>query len=144
MTSDLIAKATTTINAPADKVWEALINPDLIKKYMFGTTVTSEFKTGSTITWKGEWKGKAYEDKGEILRIAPEKELQYSHFSPLSGLEDKPENYHIVTIELMGTDNETVVRLTQDHNANEEEKENSQKNWMNMLGALKNLLQENK
>jgi hypothetical protein len=43
---------------------------------------------------------KAYEDKGKILRFEPRKSLQYSHFSPLSGLHDNPENYHIVTIDL--------------------------------------------
>jgi uncharacterized protein YndB with AHSA1/START domain len=143
MASNLIATATTTINTTAGKVWESLITPALIKQYMFGSMVTSDFKPGSTITWKGEWKGKPYEDKGKILKLVPEKILQYTHFSPLSGLEDKPENYHTVTIELMGTDNETLVRLTQDGNANEEEKEHSQKNWTGMLNALKNLLQKN-
>ena len=26
------------INAPVEKVWDALVNPELIKKYLFGTT----------------------------------------------------------------------------------------------------------
>ena len=39
-----IAKADTTIDAPVDKVWDALINPEMIKKYMFGTTAISDWK----------------------------------------------------------------------------------------------------
>ena len=71
MEKDLAATATTTIDAPASDVWDALVNPEKIKQYMFGTNVVSDFKEGSPITWKGEWKGKPYEDKGVIKRATP-------------------------------------------------------------------------
>ena len=136
-----IAKAETTINASADKVWNALTDPEIIKKYMFGADVISDWKEGSKIIWKGEWKGKTYEDKGKILRIEPKKSLQYSHFSPLSGLHDNPENYHIVTIHLEEKDKQTIVTLTQDNNASEKEKDHSENNWKMMLASLKKLLE---
>ena len=139
-----IAKADTTIDAPVDKVWDALINPEMIKKYMFGTTVISDWKEGSKIVWKGEWQGKQYEDKGKILNMAPKKQLQYSHFTPSPGIADVPENYHIVTIDLEERDKQTVVTLTQDNNADEKTKEYSEKNWKMMLASLKKLLEENK
>ena len=138
-----IAKAETSIDAPADKVWDALINPETIKKYMFGTTVISDWKEGSKIVWKGEWEGKTYEDKGKILNIAPKKQLQYSHFTPAPGVADVPENYHIVTIDLKEDDKQTIVTLTQDNNADEKTKEHSEKNWKMMLASLKKLLEEN-
>ncbi|HKC36678.1 MAG TPA: SRPBCC domain-containing protein [Chitinophagaceae bacterium] len=137
-----IAKAQTTINATSDKVWNALIDPEIIKKYMFGTTVISDWKEGSKIVWKGEWEGRSYEDKGKILRLEPNKELQYSHFSPLSGLDDKPENYHIVTIGLAENDKQTIITLAQDNNADEKTKDHSEKNWEMMLASLKKLLEE--
>lgn len=139
--NNLLAEAETTINASISTVWDAFTNPSIIKKYMFGTTVTSDWKKGSDITWQGEWKGKPYEDKGQILEIMPNKKLQYSHYSPLTGKEDKPENYHTVTIELQEQGSATHVSLTQDRNASEEEKEHSQKNWEMMLGSLKKLLE---
>ena len=138
-----IAKAETTIDAPVDKVWHALIDPETIKKYMFGTTVISDWKEGSKIVWKGEWEGRQYQDKGKILSMAPNRHLQYSHFSPSSGVADVPENYHIVTIDLKEDDQHTVVRLTQDNNADEKTKEHSEKNWKIMLTSLKKLLEEN-
>ena len=141
MENKLIAKATTTINASAEKVWDALINPATIRKYMFGTTVTSDFKVGSPITWKGEWKGKAYEDKGRILEAAPQKRLRYSHFSGMSGLPDKPENYHNVTVDLSSKGSQTLVTLSQDNNATEEVRQESQKNWEMMLSGLKKVLE---
>ena len=137
-----VAKAETTIDVTSDKVWEALTNPGLIKKYMFGTTVTSDWKEGSKIVWKGEWEGRYYEDKGKILRLEFKRRLQYSHFSPNSGLDDRPENYHIVTIDLTEKDEQTSVTLIQDNNADEKTKEHSEKNWKMMLGSLKKLLEE--
>ena len=139
-----IAKAETTINASADKVWTALTDPATIRKYMFGATVVSNWKEGSKIVWKGEWEGKSYEDKGKILSLEPKKKLQYSHFSPLTGLDDIPENYHIVTIDLTEKDDQTIVKLTQDNNADEKTKDHSEKNWRLMLASLKKLLEENK
>jgi len=138
----LIAKASTTINAPAAKVWDALVNPQLIKQYMFGTNVVSEWKKGSPIVWKGEWQGKKYEDKGVILELQPERMLRYSHYSPVSGLAETPENYHTVTIELKSTGSQTELSLSQDNNRTEEERQHSQKNWEMMLASLKKVLEK--
>ena len=78
MSKNLVAQATTSIGASKSKVWEALVTPDAIKQYMFGADVESDWSKGSKITWKGEMKGKKYEDKGVILKIDPKKTLQYS------------------------------------------------------------------
>src|SRR4051794_15739104 len=99
-TQNLIARAMTTIKAPKSKVWAALVTPAAVKQYFFGTDIASTWKEGSPVTWKGEWEGKRYEDKGVILQFKPPRVLQFTHFSPLAGLPDKPENYHTVTIEL--------------------------------------------
>jgi len=140
--TNYVAKADTTIYTSADKVWRALTEPEIIKRYMFGTTVTSDWKEGSKIIWEGEWQGKYYRDKGKILELVPNKRLQYSHFSPLNGDDDVPENYHIVTIDLVRRDDHTFVSLKQDNNHTEEAKQHSEKNWKMMLGTLKKLLEE--
>jgi|SRR6185437_3314476 len=140
---EFIAKAQANINASSDIVWDALTNPDTVKKYMFGTTISSEWKKGSPITWKGEWNGKPYEDKGVILDIKPGEMIRYSHFSPLTGQPDVPENYHTVTVELTSEENHTSVHLSQDNNHNEQAKEHSEKMWEAMLQSLKKLLEEN-
>jgi uncharacterized protein YndB with AHSA1/START domain len=139
---NLIARASITINAPKSKVWNALVDPEAIKKYMFGTNVVSKWKEGSPIVWKGEWQGKSYEDKGVILLLKPERSIQYSHYSPLSGLSDKLENYHIITIELLDEGIHTQVSLTQDNNLTEEDREHSEKNWETMLISMKKFLEE--
>ncbi len=139
--NNLIAKAEAKIRAGVEKVWDALTNPEMIKQYMMGAMVNSNWTEGSSITWKGDFNGKPYEDKGWIIQSIPGKKLKYSHFSPLSGAEDKPENYHIVTIDLKQTENQVLVSLSQDKNKNEEEKGHSEKNWQMMLDKLKQILE---
>jgi uncharacterized protein YndB with AHSA1/START domain len=140
--ANLLAKAQTTIRCDIGEVWDALINANTIKKYMFGTTVKTDWKEGSKITWRGEWKGKSYEDKGKILEVVPQSKLRYSHYSPLTGLEDIPQNYHIVTIHLYDNGDQTMISLTQDNNSTEESRDHSEKNWSMMLTSLKKLLEE--
>jgi len=132
-----IATAETDIDAPANRVWEALTDPDEIAKYMFGSRVDTDWQPGSAITWKGEYEGKAFEDKGEILEVVPDRRLKMTHYSPLSGEEDVPENYHTLTYVLDGHDDHTHVLLSQDNNSSADAAEHSQANWEKMLAGLK-------
>jgi len=142
MDKNLIALATIKIQASPSRVWNALVDPQAIRQYMFGTKVVTDWQEGHPIRWKGEWQGKDYEDKGTILQFEPEIRLQYSHFSPLSGATDVPESYHIVTIDLLPEGEETRVTLAQDNNSTEEEREHSKENWNMMLADLKKFVEQ--
>lgn len=139
--SDHVATASTVVEAPKEEVWEALTDPDLISRYMFGTEVSTDWEVGSPITWKGEWDGRSYQDKGTILELKPRRLLRYSHFSPLSGMADSPENYHTVTIEIAGDGSTTTVHLSQDNNETTEAREHSAANWQTMLDGLKDVVE---
>ena len=138
----LVAKASISINVSVGKVWNALTSPEVIRQYMFGTEAVSEWKEGSRIVWKGEWRGKKYEDRGVIINLKPKRLIRYSHFSPLSGKPELPENYHTVTIELANNGTKTTVSLSQDNNETEQVREHSEKNWEMMLEGLKKLLEK--
>jgi len=141
MDKTFTAKATTTINAPASKVWKALTTPEILKQYYFGADIVSDWKVGSSIVYKGQWQGKSYEDKGTILAFEPNKLLVATHWSPLSGVPDSPENYHKVTYELSEQNGKTTLTLTQDNNATEEEKNQNDQFWKTLLDGLKKLLE---
>ena len=142
MTQDLLAKATIIIDAPRSDVWTALVSPEAARVYMFGTELRSDWKTGSPITWEGLWEGRHYKDKGTIQDIERGHLLRYSHYSPLSGQADSPENYHTVTIELADSGDGTEVTLTQDNNSSEAARIHSEKTWGMMLAMLKQYLEE--
>jgi len=142
MSENNTAKASIVINAPASKVWEALTDPKLIKQYLFGTETKSDWKKGSSITYTGEWEGKAYEDKGEIIDIIPGKLLHTTYWSSMSGKEDKPENYMNVIYELSPEGNATKLTITQDNNASQESAEHSESNWSSVLQTMKEMLEK--
>ena len=135
------AKVATTIDAPAPKVWDALTKPALIKQYLFGTEGTTDWKVGSPISYKGEWQGKPYEDKGEILEIEPGKRLVSTFWSALSGLPDTPENYNTVRYELAPEGARTRLTITQDNNATQDAATHSEENWKTVLDGIKKLLE---
>jgi uncharacterized protein YndB with AHSA1/START domain len=135
--TDHVATARTEISASPARVWVALTDPDQISKYMFGSQVETDWQQGSPIVWKGDYQGKAYEDKGQILDVVPEQRLQVTHFSPLGGKDDVPENYHTLTYKLVGEGDTTQLSLSQDNNASAEEAEHSTGMWQTMLEGLK-------
>jgi uncharacterized protein YndB with AHSA1/START domain len=129
---------TVTIDAPRAKVWDALTNPAKVRQYMHGTNISTDWKVGSPITWKGEWKGQSYVDKGTVLAFEPERLLKNTHWSPMGGSEDTPENYHTVTYELADEGGKTTLTLTQDNNATQDEADTmAEDNWGPMLQGLK-------
>jgi uncharacterized protein YndB with AHSA1/START domain len=138
---DFVATAETDIDAPPAKVWSALTDPAQIKKFMFGSQVETDWQPGSKIVWKGDYEGKAYEDKGEIVEVVANKRLKVTHFSPLSGQPDLPKNYHNLTYELDDRDGKTHLSLSQDRNGSAEEAEHSQKMWSQMLHGVKEVVE---
>jgi uncharacterized protein YndB with AHSA1/START domain len=137
------SRVTMTILAPPATVWKSLTNLATFKKFFFGSDVATDWKVGSPITFRGKWKDKPYEDKGVVKTVDEDKRLAFTHWSPLSGMEDKPENYHIVAFDLKPAGNGgTDVTLSQT-NQNDKEPLTAEnraeydKNWTMVLDGLK-------
>ena len=133
---------TIEIDASVQKVWNGLTNPEIIKQYMFGTETLCDWKEGSEIIFQGNYEGTTYKDKGIIQKIIAEKFLQYTYLSSFSGLEDKPENYHLITYELHEQDNKTKLKLKQENIHNQEAQEHAGKNWDFVLLKIKEILEQ--
>jgi len=138
----LQAEKTIEIEATPDSVWKAIVTPALVEKYFFGTTVKSEWKKGSPIIFSGSWEGRSYEDRGVIVEILPRMRLQYTYWSGFSGLEDREENYALVTYELMPTESGTTLTVRQQGFANEESREHAASGWEGVLEGLKKLVED--
>ena len=145
MRHDLIVSASVDINASPSKVWEALTNPEIIKKYLFGTETITDWKTGSEIIFQGEYgenKEHKYRDKGIIKQNVPNKLLSYKYWSGFSGLEDKPENYSLVTYELKSDNDKTTnFTWTQKGYATEEGYQHSQGGMKDFLEQIKQIIE---
>jgi uncharacterized protein YndB with AHSA1/START domain len=139
--NDLGASSSITIDAPVEKVWRALTTPELIKTWFFGVDTESHWEAGSSLVHRGEWQGKPYEDRGEILKIDPPTLLVHTHWSDLSGLPDQPENYQEVTWALEEQGGKTRLTVTERNLPSEEAKAVSEQGWKAALTGLKGVLE---
>jgi uncharacterized protein YndB with AHSA1/START domain len=114
MTQTYSASTSVDIAAAPAAVWRALTDPALIARYMHGTTVETDWVEGTPIIWRGEWQGREYEDKGQVIVFDAPFRLAVTHWSPLTGEPDEPANYHHVSYDLerVGSDR---TRLTLTH-----------------------------
>ena len=138
----ITAQVSKHVDAPPSDVWKAIPDPVRLKRFFFGAEVESSWEPGDPIRMRGEFKGKAYEDKGEIREAAPGKRLSFSHYSPLSGAPDKRENYHVVTFDLDPDGEGSKVTLSQSNldgtvkASDKEHRAEYEKNWQGVLDGL--------
>ena len=136
-----VASAEVDISAPCSEVWKGLTDPDLIAQYSFGSVVETDWQPDSPIFWNGQYEGKPFQDKGTVLVVEPGQHLEVTHFSPLSGQDDVPENYHRVSYDLVQESDVTHLTLNQDGNGSQQEAEHSARNWQLMLAGLKKVVE---
>jgi uncharacterized protein YndB with AHSA1/START domain len=136
------ATVSLLITAEPAAVWHALVTPELIKQYLFGTNVECDWKAGSQFFFRGEYQGTTYEDKGVILEITPESVLKYTYWSSMSGTPDRPENYVDVMFTLSRVNSGTMLTLHQNGMKSEDARKHSEQNWGTVLEGLKNIVEK--
>ena len=142
MKNDLLVRKTVKVNTDVSKVWNALTNPKMIKKYLFGTKVITDWKVGSEIIFQGSWEGRKFRDRGTIEKFEIEKLFQYTYWSSLSGLEDKKENYSLIIFELVSDGKTTKLTVSQRGFATKAAQEHSDKGWSIVFQKIKKLLED--
>ena len=113
-TGDKILTKTIKINAPISMVWDALTNPDLMKKWMSESEIEiiTDWQVGNPFLIRGKLHGIKFENTGRVLQFEPGKLLEYSHLSSLSRLPDKPENYSVIAFSIAPSEDQTTLTLT--------------------------------
>jgi uncharacterized protein YndB with AHSA1/START domain len=143
MDKNLIALSNINIQSTPEKVWDVLINPVKIKEYLFGTEVITDWKIGSSIIFQGEYDGQQYKDKGNVIENKKNELLKYDYWSGFSGLEDKPENYSLVTYKIENLDHNSVnFTWHQQGFSSEEGKCHTEEGLKAMLEKIKELAEE--
>ncbi|HEY0332331.1 MAG TPA: SRPBCC domain-containing protein [Stenotrophomonas sp.] len=108
------SSSTVEINAPADRVWDALINPSKVKLWQYGSEVVTSWEPGTPIRFITPWGEKVFEQWGTLIEFVPNKILKYSLFAPRPGLSDSQENYFYMTYLLDEGHEGTKLSVIQD------------------------------
>lgn len=103
----LISTQSIEISASPDKVWKILTEPAWISQYLFGAETVTDWKPGSTIQFKINFENQEFIDKGIVVESNEFSTLKYRYWSGFCGLEDKPDNYSIVSYHIGKIDSKT-------------------------------------
>ena len=142
MKNQFTAITKISIHASKERVWEAIVNPSLVKQYFFGTDLSAEWRVGGTIYFRGEYEGTPYEDKGIITEIKEAELLKYNYKSSWDGSPDVIENYMPIEYRLAVVGDHTEVEIIQ--GADTQERANhSIENWNWVLKGMKELIESN-
>lgn len=131
-----------TIHTSAKKVWDALTNPEIVKQYIHGTEVISDWQVGGAIIYRGIWKDTPYEDRGMIVELIPNQFLKTTYWSAASAPENTPENNFTVSYQLTEADGETTLTVVTENHPSQVDADTASKNWEHVLNLLKDLLEK--
>jgi hypothetical protein len=131
-----------TINAPIAKIWEALTQPELVKKWQFGSDLLTDWKVGSEIRFKNDVEGQILEQWGRVLEFTPYEIIKYTLFVPAPDLKDSPENYFTMSYVLSQNSDSVHLLINQEDNrpGSVQDEPNGEEN--EELNALKALLED--
>ena len=127
-----------TIEATDAIVWDVLVNPKYIEKWL-GVKVECDWKVDSSMEFKFSWDGKDFIDKGTIIAFKKNKVFAYSYWSNFSGLPDKPENYSKIKFETEWDGLQSLLKLTHSEIKNKSMYEHSDNNWKETLSQIKDI-----
>lgn len=139
--ADFTAHADAFIAASPQEVWDVITSAEPHPEILAGARIVTDWALGAQISWIGEWEGKTFEDHGRVLEVEEPYRLVVTHFSPMSGQADVPENYHTLRYELLAVDGGTRVELDQDNNPTAEAAEHSAENWRDMLDGVRTVVE---
>lgn len=138
----ITSKSTILIDANKQKVWDALTKPELVKLWQYGSDVLTDWKVGSEIRFQTKWEDKVFEQWGNILEIIPNQLIKYNLFFPRPEIEDKPENYFVMSYVISDFQNQTKLEILKEDNRPGAIKEKESDEENPVLKALKDVAEK--
>ncbi len=123
------------IKASAEKLWDALTQSEYTRQYLWGMSVESDWKAGSTI--RGFMDDGTTCSEGTVLKSEPGKIL--SQASVIIGPDGKSSGKSTITYEI--EKHGDVCKLIVTHEHNSETHKNAMMGWEMCISSLKSLLE---
>ena len=135
--------STLRINAPIEKVWDTVTKPALVKLWQYGSDLLTSWEPGSDIRFTTAWGDKIFEQWGKVMAYQQNSLVKYSLFAPRPDLEDRPENYFIMSYVLTEENGQTKLEIIQEDKRPGAVQEAPQGEENPVLKALKELAETN-
>lgn len=132
-----------TINATIQKVWDTLTTPELVKLWQYGSVLETTWEVGTSIKFVTEWEGKIFEQWRKVVEIQQNELIKYNLFAPRPDLEDKPENYFMMSHVLTDDNGKTNLEIIQEDNRPNSVQEEEQGEGNPILKSLKEISETN-
>ena len=112
MENSLFTHDELLIPAPADQVWDALVNPAKTVQYMHACEPITTWQVGEPIRWKGVEDQVVYVT-GTLVALDKNQKFSFTVLDPQAEYEDIPENYLVATYTLEEVEEGTRLSVTQ-------------------------------
>jgi uncharacterized protein YndB with AHSA1/START domain len=120
-------------------VWNTVVEPKTIARWMLGAEVGATWQPGSAIAFTGELHGHPYRDRGTVLACEPPRLLRYNHWSELSRRRDSDETRSVITLTLTAEGDETTLDVQHDNLLGTPAWGHARFFWRNALHDIKNI-----
>ena len=126
--------ASTFVAQSPDRVWTELLHPGA--RWMLGANIDTDFTPGSPMKFDGNFFGRTFRDHGHMIACERPHLLYFTHFSPLSDMDDVPDNYHHIRITLDAEAEGTRVTVEQSNIASPQRAARAQEQWKLALSSI--------
>lgn len=141
MNQKLSATRSIEIFAHIDKVWNALIHPDLMKTYFFASKIEADWSEDGEIKMEVNREGGTVIQKGKVLEIKPKEKVKYKFWKDPQ--EQPEENYIIVSYQLENVSAASVKLIWSEEGfADEPQKDRKENELPKILNQIKLIVEK--
>jgi uncharacterized protein YndB with AHSA1/START domain len=144
MENGLFYRHEVKIEAPAEVVWDAFVDPENSSEFLFGCQLLSDWELGSSVKWEGNEDGAIYA-QGIVVTFDEYKELAFTVYDPDSKYNDAPENHLVARFTFEYADGITTLKIKQgDYSKveNGEQRHRDSSGWVTVFEDLKQMIEE--
>lgn len=123
-----------------DVAWDALTDPTKVRQYMFGAEVESSGVVGGPISYRYEWGGNVFFDRGTITALEPPRLLAMTVARETDSGHAVPDGHNTLAFEVRPEAGGCRVFVRQGNNPTQELADRSKQNWDIVLGQLGDFL----
>jgi len=112
MVNDMMITRSVILNAPPERVWAALTDPELTRQYLANYEFSGDLRPGGYWRWTGSRDGQDVQGEAEIIDYVPGKLIKFSGFDRMVAGDISRSGKLIITHEIIPSNGGTKLLTT--------------------------------